>query len=142
MPELDFGKITRSNIRIKSHSEGGRVKTIKIGRKIVSGADIRGALGLYSARFKISFKGQKITITSSGSGHGVGMSQYGANGMAKKGETYKKILSHYYKGTTAVSYTHLDVYKRQATIRWNLNGSCSSSCSIKGFRVNTSVGFG
>ena len=99
MPELNFGKIKRSNIRIKSHSDGGRVKTIKIGQEIISGVDVRSALGLYSARFKISFKGQKITITSSGSGHGVGMSQYGANGMAKKGENYKKILTHYYKGT-------------------------------------------
>lgn len=100
MPELNFGKIKRSNIRIKSHSKGERVKSIKVGQKIISGADVRSALGLYSARFKISFKGQKITITSSGSGHGVGMSQYGANGLAKKGKDYKEILTHYYKGTT------------------------------------------
>ena len=100
MPELHFGKIKRSNIRIKSHSKGGRVKAVKVGREIISGADVRGALVLYSARFKLSFKGKNITITSSGSGHGVGMSQYGANGLAKKGEGYKKILTHYYKGTT------------------------------------------
>lgn len=100
MPELDFGQIKKSNIRIKTHSAGGRVKTIQIGEEIVSGADVRSALGLYSARFKIAFSGQKITITSSGSGHGVGMSQYGANGLAKKGKSYRTILSHYYKGTT------------------------------------------
>ena len=73
---------------------------MKVGSKTLSGAEVRTALGLYSARFKISFTGnKKITFTTAGSGHGVGMSQYGANGLAKKGEDYRAILSHYYQGT-------------------------------------------
>ncbi|NCF00245.1 stage II sporulation protein D [Emergencia sp. 1XD21-10] len=100
-PEKNFGTIKKSNIKIKSRSEGGRVATAKVGKETITGSDIRTALSLYSTRFEISFSGNtKITITTAGSGHGVGMSQYGANGLAKKGKTYKKILSHYYRGTS------------------------------------------
>lgn len=99
MPELDFGSVTSRNIKIRSRSEGGRAALVQIGDQKVSGADIRSALGLYSTRMKFSFKGDKITITTGGSGHGVGMSQYGANGLAKKGKNYRDILRHYYQGT-------------------------------------------
>ncbi|WP_161875433.1 stage II sporulation protein D [Ihubacter sp. rT4E-8] len=99
MPELDFGKITKQNIKIKSRSEGGRAALIQIGDQKVSGADVRSAFKLYSTRIKFAFRGNKITITTSGSGHGVGMSQYGAKGLAKKGKSYTEILSHYYQGT-------------------------------------------
>lgn len=100
LPELDFGTIKKSNIKILTHTKGGRVNTIKVGSQTLSGADIRKAFDLYSTRFKISFKDSNITITTSGSGHGVGMSQYGADGLAKMGKTYEAILSHYYQGTT------------------------------------------
>ena len=109
MPELDFGTITKKNIKVKTRSEGGRAAQVQVGDQKVSGTDIRSALSLYSTRMEFSFKDDEITITTSGSGHGVGMSQYGANGLAKKGKDYREILAHYYP----VSYTHLDVYKRQ-----------------------------
>ncbi|MDD6042753.1 MAG: stage II sporulation protein D [Eubacteriaceae bacterium] len=98
-PELDFGSIKKSNIKILSHSAGGRVDKIKVGKQTLTGTDIRKALAIPSTRFSVSFDGKKIILTSDGSGHGVGMSQYGANGMAKEGKTYEQILSHYYKGT-------------------------------------------
>lgn len=98
-PSSDFGTIKKSAIKIRSHTKGGRVETVQIGRKTLSGSDIRSALGLYSSRFTISFKGNKILFTTSGSGHGVGMSQYGAEGFARKGKTYRQILAHYYRGT-------------------------------------------
>ena len=60
---------------------------------------VREALELPSTNFTIKISAGKITFTSSGSGHGVGMSQYGASGMAKKGYDYKDILAHYYQGT-------------------------------------------
>ncbi|MCI5688958.1 MAG: stage II sporulation protein D [Emergencia sp.] len=102
-PEKDFGTIKKSSIKIKSRTEGGRVAVVKVGKEILAGSDIRSALNLYSTRFEISFSGsKKIIITTAGSGHGVGMSQYGANGLAKKGKDYKQILSHYYR-KTAVS---------------------------------------
>lgn len=99
MPELDFGTITKKNIKIKTRSEGGRAAQVQVGDQKVSGTDIRSALSLYSTRMEFSFKGDEITITTSGSGHGVGMSQYGANGLAKKGKDYREILGHYYQGT-------------------------------------------
>lgn len=98
-PNTYFGQITSENIKIVNRSNGGRVDKMNIGLSSLTGRQIREALGLSSANFKIDIKGDTITFTSNGSGHGVGMSQYGANGMAKEGYTYKKILSHYYSGT-------------------------------------------
>lgn len=101
-PSTGFGTVTANNIKILARSNGGRVDKVQIGSGTASGVQVREALGLYSANFKISIANGKITFTTTGSGHGVGMSQYGANGMAKAGYDYKKILSHYYKGTTII----------------------------------------
>ena len=98
-PSTDFGNISSDNIKIISRSSGNRVDKIKVGSGALTGRQIREALGLSSANFTIDISGDTITFTSNGSGHGVGMSQYGADGMAKKGYSYKKILSHYYSGT-------------------------------------------
>lgn len=98
-PKISFGTVTADNIKIKSHSNGGRVEKMKVGSGTVTGIQVRQALGLYSANFKITTSKNTITFTTTGSGHGVGMSQYGANGMAKAGYNYKEILSHYYSGT-------------------------------------------
>lgn len=98
-PGISFGAVTPSNIHIISRSNGNRVEKIKIGTATLSGRQIREAIGLYSANFDININNDIITFTSTGSGHGVGMSQYGADGMAKEGYDYKKILSHYYSGT-------------------------------------------
>lgn len=98
-PNISFGDINASNIKIISRSSGGHVEKMKIGDGIIEGRNIREVLGLPSANFTISISKNIITFTSMGSGHGVGMSQYGADGMAKKGYGYKEILSHYYTGT-------------------------------------------
>ena len=58
---------------------------------------IRSKLGLRSTDFDITNNGDKVLITTRGYGHGVGMSQYGANGMAKDGYNYEEILQYYYK---------------------------------------------
>jgi stage II sporulation protein D len=98
-PRIDFGSITSSNIKIVSRSSGGRVENMSIGKGVLTGRSVREALGLSSANFTISITKDNITFTSNGSGHGVGMSQYGANGMAEEGYDYKEILAHYYTGT-------------------------------------------
>ena len=98
-PGTAFGDINASNIKISSRSKGSRVHEMKIGNGTVEGRTVREALGLPSANFTIKISDGNITFKSDGSGHGVGMSQYGADGMAKKGYDYKKILSHYYSGT-------------------------------------------
>ena len=95
-PELNFGTIKKSNIKILTHTKGGRVGTVKVGSQTLSGSDIRKIFNLYSTRFTFRFEDKSILITSSGSGHGVGMSQYGAEYFAKQGKNYQEILKTYY----------------------------------------------
>ena len=83
--------------QIISRTEGKRIAQIKIGGKTLTGKEVREKLNLKSSDFTWYRKGKDIVITTKGYGHGVGMSQYGANGMAKEGKTYKDILAHYYK---------------------------------------------
>ena len=104
-PDTDFGTIKTSNIKVTERTKGGRVSELQIGDAYITGGDLRTAFGLYSTRMTITTKGKKITITTSGSGHGVGMSQYGANGLAKRGRGYQQILKHYYKGISIVTGT-------------------------------------
>ncbi|MBQ9833281.1 MAG: stage II sporulation protein D [Clostridia bacterium] len=92
-------KNVSKNIKILSRYESGRVEEIKLGGITVSGRDMRKLFELDSANFKINFGADKVKITTYGYGHGVGMSQYGANAMAKNGSNYIEILTHYYSGT-------------------------------------------
>ncbi len=71
---------------------------MQIGNAVLSGVEVRTALGLFSATFTVSPGEKNVVFTSAGSGHGVGLSQYGADGMAKEGYTYRQILKHYYTG--------------------------------------------
>lgn len=89
-----------SVISILSYTDGGNIKEININGNNFSGKKVRELLGLRSADFDISISDNNANITTRGYGHGVGMSQYGANGMANAGYSYKNILSHYYPGTT------------------------------------------
>ena len=93
-----FGVI--GNIEVISYTNSNRIASLKIGEKTISGVQFRNSLGLRSTDFDISYENGSYIITTRGYGHGVGMSQYGANGMAKEGYSYRQILSHYYQGTT------------------------------------------
>lgn len=94
--------LTKSNLKDKieavEKSESGRIKKLRLDKRIISGRDFRSIFNLDSTNFTISVytKSETIEIKTKGFGHGVGMSQYGANGMAENGEDYKKILTHYY----------------------------------------------
>jgi stage II sporulation protein D len=90
-------------IEIISKTTGDRVNKMQIGDNIYLGIDIRDLFGLRSADFDISVEGDNIVFTTRGYGHGVGMSQYGANGMAKEGYNYKSILKHYYPNTNILT---------------------------------------
>ncbi|MBG9547408.1 stage II sporulation protein D [Bacillus firmus] len=83
---------------VTERTAGQRVAKVDINGKVVSGKDIREKLGLKSTDFTWERKGDNIIINTQGYGHGVGMSQYGANGMAVEGKSYKEIVAHYYKG--------------------------------------------
>lgn len=84
--------------KITARTKSKRVATVDIGGKSFSGREIREKLDLKSTDFEIQRKGNHIVINTEGYGHGIGMSQYGANGMALEGKTYEEILNHYYQG--------------------------------------------
>ena len=87
-----------TNFNILETTSGGRVANIEINEKIYKGIEFRNLLGLRSADFKIEKNETGVKIITKGYGHGVGLSQYGANGFAKNGYSFKDILKHYYKG--------------------------------------------
>ncbi|MFD2922951.1 stage II sporulation protein D [Halobacillus naozhouensis] len=89
---------TLSNMEL-TKTEGGRVDQITIGSETFSGRQIREEFNLQSSDFTMEVKNNHVIFTTQGYGHGVGMSQYGANGMAKAGKTYKEIIHHYYQNT-------------------------------------------
>jgi len=79
-------------------TSNGWPKTVRIGSRLFSSTAAREMLGLRSARFKIYSEGGGVKVSTLGYGHGVGMCQYGAKGMALKGIKYQEILKHYYTG--------------------------------------------
>lgn len=81
-----------------TYTNSGRVKTVQLGGEFFTGREIREALNLRSTDFEIEQKDDHLIFTTKGFGHGVGMSQYGANGMAEEGKTYAEIVAHYYQG--------------------------------------------
>lgn len=87
-----------AQIKIIARTEGNRVKTIKIGDKTFTGIDIRWAFLLNSADFTVKVDSKYVVFSVKGNGHGVGLSQFGANAMAKSGKKYDEILKHYYQG--------------------------------------------
>lgn len=84
--------------KVLSLTESGRVKEMRAGSKTFSGQEIRQQLGLRSDNFTVALKGDALVFETLGYGHGVGMCQYGANGMAKEGKTYEEILKYFYTG--------------------------------------------
>ena len=85
-----------SIIEVLSKDDSGRISKIKINDKEYTGVQIRNLLGLRSADFDYEIKNDGVNFTTRGYGHGVGMSQYGANGMANSGYNYKQIINYYY----------------------------------------------
>lgn len=83
-----------------SDSESGAVATVRVGGKTLTGQTLRTLLGLRSPAFTVQYQEDGFHFTVSGNGHFVGMSQYGADYMARQGADYKEILAHYYPGAT------------------------------------------
>ncbi|MBP3952797.1 stage II sporulation protein D [Bacillus suaedae] len=99
---------------INERTKGNRVAKATINGKVLTGKDIRDKLNLDSSDFQWQRQGNEIVIQTRGWGHGVGMSQYGADGMAKEGGTYKDIVNHYYQG---VKIQPLDPYIGEMTAK-------------------------
>ena len=94
--QIDYS--LENQIEILSYTEGERVKEIKIGNLNLSGVEIRNIFKLKSAKFEINIEGENIKFNVIGYGHGVGMSQTGADSMARQGKNYEDIIKHFYTG--------------------------------------------
>lgn len=110
----DFEKLLGVNLptnseigKIIERTKGNRVGKVDINGKVLTGKEIREKLELKSSDFTWERKGDQIVINTKGFGHGVGMSQFGANGMAQAGKTYKEIVQHYYSGVQIDTSTKL-----------------------------------
>ncbi|WP_090396402.1 stage II sporulation protein D [Natribacillus halophilus] len=95
----------------KETTEGERVESVTIGEESFHGREIREALDLDSSDFEWQREGNEIVINTRGWGHGVGMSQYGADGMAKEGRDYRDIINHYYQDVDiSADHQHMEAF--------------------------------
>lgn len=100
VPKAEAGKSLKfSDFEIQSYDAGGYVADLRIGETICTGDQFRDALGLPSSAFSLKDSDGKLKITTTGKGHGLGMSQWTANEMAKQGKTYEEILQYFFEGT-------------------------------------------
>ena len=99
-PSVNLSENIEDWVTVNSVSDSGTVLTAMAGDLKVSGNDIRSALSLRSACFTVEYSGETAVFTTHGFGHGVGMSQYGANAMAEEGKNWRDIIEHYYPSCT------------------------------------------
>ena len=99
LQKLKLNKTNNITTKVIEATSTGRIKKIKINEKIFTGSEVYKLFNLRSTFFEIKQLDNKVQFHTKGFGHGVGMSQYGANGMAKEGYKYDEILKHYYQGT-------------------------------------------
>lgn len=93
--KLHLDTTSKINVKIIDKTSAGKIKKIVINNKLFTGEDIVKLFGLRTSNFTITLS-DKVLITTKGYGHGVGMSQYGAEGMARAGYKYDEILKYYY----------------------------------------------
>lgn len=98
--KLGIPMTNETSITILERNASNRVVTIQIGEELFSGIELYHKLGLRSRDFDMWIENDTLYIQTRGWGHGVGMSQYGANGMAKEGYKTEEIIKHYYQGVT------------------------------------------
>ena len=98
--EINFESETP--IQILGYTPGGRVREIQFGNITLSGVEARRILGLRSARFTIEILENDVKFHVRGYGHGVGLSQTGADSLARQGLDYEQILKHFYSGVEIV----------------------------------------
>ncbi|WP_234122307.1 stage II sporulation protein D [Clostridium hydrogenum] len=94
---LNLGNL-KNNIQVISKNKTGSIKSIKVGSTTMTGSRFRSILGLNSTDFSVKYNANSIEFDCIGYGHGLGMSQWGAKGMADEGCKYTEILKHYYTG--------------------------------------------
>ena len=97
--KLDMEYSDDLNVKVTERSATNRIIKLIINGREFLGRTLYNKLGLKSTDFSITKKGNDVVIDTVGYGHGVGMSQYGAEGMAEEGYKYFEILKYYYTGT-------------------------------------------
>ncbi len=102
-PEADFSGEEAQWLGEVLLEDSGRVDRLMLGGVSVPGTKLRDIFALRSTAFTLEYTGESFLFTVTGFGHGVGMSQYGANVMASQGHDYTAILAHYYPGAALVS---------------------------------------
>lgn len=100
LPSADLSGDPSGWFKASERSEAGGIVRMKFGGVEVKGTVMRTLLGLNSTNFTVKIDGNTLTFTTTGYGHGVGLSQWGAKYSAEQGQTYDEILAHYYPGTT------------------------------------------
>lgn len=99
-PDISLGEDPAGWLKVTERSEGGYVTGMTAGDRAIHGKELRSLLGLRSSDFTVACDGASFTFTVRGYGHGVGLSQYGADYLARQGATFDEILAHYYPGAT------------------------------------------
>ena len=107
--ESKFIKVTGATV--ESTDSAGYVLSVKVGKETVSGESFRDTYGLASSCFELQAFEEQTRVITKGVGHGLGLSQYTANEMAKEGKTYQEILQYFFEGT---------VIREVAEILWNV----------------------
>ncbi|NLP37016.1 MAG: stage II sporulation protein D [Firmicutes bacterium] len=102
-PALPVAAAGEQLLQAAERSASGRIKSLRLAGETISGKEIRQALDLPSTRFFWTYHDQEIKFTVHGYGHGVGLCQYGAGGMAQAGKTYPEILQYYYTDVELVT---------------------------------------
>lgn len=103
-PDADMTGDASGWLGTLERSDSGRVTSVSIGGVSISGEDMRSLFSLRSTAFELEYKDGVFRFTVTGHGHGVGMSQYGANVLARQGSNYREILEHYYPGTSLCGF--------------------------------------
>ncbi|MFD2672050.1 stage II sporulation protein D [Marinicrinis sediminis] len=99
LPLTQRGGVAAPDYQVLSETAGHRIREIRIEGKTFTAREVREQLGLPSTDFEWKNDQNHVQITSFGYGHGIGMSQYGAEGMARAGKSAEEILKYYYQGT-------------------------------------------
>jgi len=108
--QLDTKMLDVVNASVVKRDSAGYVLEVKIGEEVQSGDTFRSTYGLASSAFELQSFSESTRVITKGIGHGLGLSQYSANEMAKEGKTYKEILQYFYEGTEL---------KEVAEVLWN-----------------------
>lgn len=102
----EFSSLGSSDFQVLTRTSAGRAKSVRMLGKIYTAAQLRILLGLPSTDIEWVVRPESLLITAYGNGHAVGMSQWGANDMAKQNKTANEILAHFYPGTKLLTLVY------------------------------------